>query len=75
MSQGVGEAGLNHRYHVLDRITVCAYIGSMVYWLVCFAQDVPERQEFTPEMQAVIGYLVENARSIRLAMGSPQGKN
>jgi len=75
INQGVGDTSLNRLYHVLDQITVCAYISSMLYWLVCFAHDVPNRQEFTPQMQAMIGSVVENARSIRLAMGSPQRKN
>jgi hypothetical protein len=68
MNQGVGADHLNAVYHVFDRIVACSYIASMLYWLVSFAQDVRERQEFTPQMQKFIGSLAQNARSTRMAM-------
>ncbi|MBS1805655.1 MAG: hypothetical protein JST28_20125 [Acidobacteria bacterium] len=63
MNQGVGEAHLNDLYHVLDRVVALSYIASMIYWLVYFAQDVPERQEFTPQMRKIIESLTQNARA------------
>lgn len=68
MNQGVGGSHLNELYHVLDRVVVVSYIASMMYWLVSFARDVRERQEFTPQMQKFIEVLAQNARSTQLAM-------
>ena len=70
MNQGVGGERLNSVYHVLDRVVACSYIVSMLYWLVSFAQDVRERQEFTPQMRKFIGSLAQSARSTRLAVSS-----
>ena len=70
MNQGVGGERLNSVYHVLDRVVACSYIVSMFYWLVSFAQDVRERQEFTPQMRKFIGSLAQSARSTRLAVSS-----
>lgn len=75
MNQGVGEAGLNNLYHVLDRVVVCSYIASMLYWLASFARDVRERQEFTPQMQNFIASVAQNARSVRAAMSSSQAQS
>ena len=75
MNQGVGARDLNTLYHVLDRVVVFSYIASMVYWLVCFRQDVPERQEFTPQMQKIIAVLAQNARTTHLAMRDPDVKS
>ncbi len=75
MKQGVGEAQLNALYHVLDRIVSVSYITSMLYWLFCFARDVPERQEFTPQMQTFIVTMARNARSVRLAVVNSEAKN
>ena len=68
MNQGAER--LNSVYHVLDRVVACSYIVSMLYWLVSFAQDVRERQEFTPQMRKFIGSLAQSARSTRLAVSS-----
>lgn len=68
MNYGVGEGRLNNLYHVLDRVVVASYIASMGYWMVCFAQDVRERQQFTPQMRKFIESLAHNAHGVRAAM-------
>ena len=75
MNQGVGEVHLNNLYHVLDRIVVVSYIASLIYWLACFRQDVPERQEFTPQMRKIIETLTHNARGVREAMSDSSVKS
>lgn len=75
MNQGVGAGHLNEVYHVLDRLVVCAYIGSMLYWVVCFGRQVRERQEFTPQMQKFIEALAQNARSAQQAMRSAEAES
>lgn len=75
MKQGVGEDQLNDLYHMLDRIVTMSYITSMLYWLLCFARDVPERQEFTPQMQTFIATMARNARVVRLAMANSEIKD
>jgi hypothetical protein len=74
MHQGVGQARLNDLYHVLDRIVAGSYIASLLYWLVCFAQDVPERQEFTPQMQSLLASVAQNAEGLRMGLGNVKGK-
>jgi hypothetical protein len=75
MNLGVGGQHQNDLYHVLDRLVVFAYISSMLYWLVSFWRDVPERKEFTPQMQTFISSLAQSTRSVRLAMSNPDPKN
>lgn len=75
MNQGVGGSHLNELYHLLDRIVVGSYIASMMYWLVSFARDVRERQEFTPQMRKFIEVLAQNARSTQLAMRRADAEN
>ena len=41
------------RYLYLNRIAVICFICSLIYWLVCFAQQEAERRAFTPEMQRI----------------------
>jgi len=67
-SQTVGSAALNNQFHVLDQMASATYICSMIYWCVCFAQKVPERREFTPQMQSFLLAVAGNARSTRMAL-------
>lgn len=75
MNQGVGGQRQNDLYHTLDRLVVCAYISSMLYWIVSFSRDVPERKEFTPQMRTFISSLAQSTRNVRLAMSNPDTKN
>lgn len=75
MNLGVGGQRQNDLYHSLDQLVVFAYISSMVYWLVSFSRDVPERKEFTPQMRSFISSLAQSTRSVRLAMSNPDTKS
>lgn len=55
-------------FHVLEQIASASYVLSMVYWAFSFAQSVPERREFTPQMQNFLVALAGNARNTRMAM-------
>jgi len=55
---------------ILQEITGASYVLSLLYWAVCFAQDVPERREFTPQMQSFLLAVAGNARATRIAMTS-----
>jgi hypothetical protein len=59
-------------YHMLDRAVVIGYILSLMYWGVSFAQKVPERREFTPQMQGFLLALAGNAQTTRAAMRSSE---
>jgi hypothetical protein len=48
-------------------VTAC-YDCSIVYWIVSFAQEVPERREFTPQMQSFLLAVAGSARSTRVAL-------
>jgi hypothetical protein len=65
MNQGAGNAD---QYHRLDQIVTGSYIASMVYLIVSFAQKVPERREFTPQMESFLLALAGQARTTRMAM-------
>jgi hypothetical protein len=68
MDQGASPA-LRNQYHLLDQLLSASYDCSIGYWIISFAQKVPERREFTPQMQNFLVALAGNARSTRLAMG------
>jgi hypothetical protein len=68
MNLGAGTPELNHQYHQLDAAVAASYVCSLFYWIVCFAQKVPERREFTPKMQNFLLAVAGNARATRLAM-------
>lgn len=55
-------------FHRLDQAEAASYIAAMLYWLVSFAQKVPERRDFTPQMENFLLALAGNARSTRVAM-------
>lgn len=54
--------------HVLDEIASVSYVLSVLYWAYSFAQKVPERREFTPQMQNFLLAVAGNARATRMAM-------
>lgn len=58
------------QYHLLEQLVAASYVGSLLYWMVCFAQKVPERREFTPQMQNFLLAMAGNARTTRIAMAS-----
>ena len=67
LNQGVTPA-LVPQYHQLDQLLSASYVCSVGYWIISFAQKVPERREFTPQMQNFLVALAGQARSTRLAM-------
>ena len=68
MNQAVGSATLGQQYHLVDLMVVASYICSLVYWVACFAHEVPERREFTPQMESFLLALAGSARSTRMAL-------
>lgn len=75
LSQGANPA-LDEQYHRLDQVVAVSYLCSIAYWIVSFAQKVPERREFTPQMQNFFVALAGNARATRMAMsGSSDSKS
>jgi hypothetical protein len=68
MNQSVGSPALGQQYHLIDVMVAASYACSMVYWIVCFAQEVPERREFTPQMESFLLALAGSARSTRIAL-------
>src|SRR5262249_19870142 len=70
MNQGIGNTVLNRQYYVLDELAAGSYICSMVYLIVSFAQKVPERREFTPQMQSFLLAVAGSARATRMAMAN-----
>ena len=70
MNQGIGNTVLNRQYYVLDELAAGSYICSMVYLIVSFAQKVPERREFTPQMQSFLLAVAGSARATRMTMAN-----
>lgn len=59
-----------NQYHHLDELVVATYICSMTYWAVSFAQKVPERREFTPQMHNFLLAMAGTARTTRISMAN-----
>ena len=68
MNVGTATADAIRTYHRLDQAQAVSYIAAMLYWLVSFAQKVPERRDFTPQMENFLLALAGNARTTRVAM-------
>ncbi len=68
MNQGASTAEAIRTYHRLDEVVTVSYIVSMIYWIVSFAQKVPERREIPPQMQNFLLALAGNARTARVAL-------
>ena len=58
------------QYHHLEEFKSASYVCSIVYWIFSFAQKVPERREFTPQMQNFLLAVAGNARSTRIALAN-----
>lgn len=56
------------QFRLLDQIVAASYICSMAYWIFSFAQRVPERRKFTPQMQNFLVALAGSARTTRIAL-------
>jgi len=70
---GAGSPGLDRQYHLLDQMMSACYTGSLVYWVFSFVQEVPERRQFTPQMQNFLLAVAGNARAARVAMTNESG--
>ena len=73
-SLGAGNPTLDQQYHLLDQMATACYIGSLIYWIFSFAQEVPERREFTPQMQSFLLAIAGQARATRIALSSSDSK-
>ena len=62
----------NPYYHLLDQIGAASYICSLLYWVVSFAQQEQERQEFTPQMRSFLLAVAGAARGTRVALAESQ---
>lgn len=71
MNLGTSNYDSLQTYHMLDQVAAGGYILSLLYWVVSFAQKVPERREFTPQMEGFLLALAGNARSTRMALNNP----
>jgi len=56
------------KYQLLNEVPVASYVLCSIYWIVSFAQKVPERREFTPQMEQFLLAVAGNARTTRVAM-------
>lgn len=68
MNLGTGSHDVLQTYHMLDQVAAGGYILSLLYWVVSFSQKVPERREFTPQMEGFLLALAGSARSTRIAL-------
>ena len=58
------------QYRHLDQLEAASYVCSLVYWIVSFAQQEEERQEFTPRMQSFLLTVTGAARGARVALAN-----
>jgi len=58
------------QYHHLEEFKSASYVCSIIYWIFSFDQQVPERREFTPQMQNFLLAMAGNARNTRIALAN-----
>ncbi|WP_348262047.1 hypothetical protein P8935_19860 [Telmatobacter sp. DSM 110680] len=63
-----------NQFHRVDQIVTASYLISLIYWAFSFSQKVPERREFTPQMQSFLLAIAGGARSTRMAMTDSSSK-
>lgn len=56
------------QFNILNRVAVVAYLCSLLYWVVSFAQKEAERREFTPQMQSMLLAVAGAARATRIGL-------
>jgi hypothetical protein len=56
------------QYRHLFQVEIGAYICSLLYWIVSFAQKQAERQEFTPQMRSILLAAAGAAHTTRIAL-------
>lgn len=71
---GPGNPALDKQFHLLDQMVAGSYVLSMLYWAVSFAQKIPERREFTPQMQKFLIAVAGSARDARIALSNSAGQ-
>ena len=62
-------------YNRLNEFGVAAYICSLLYWIVSFAQQEERRREFTPQMQSMLMAVAGAARATRVALADSEINN
>lgn len=55
-------------FNLLNQVAVGAYICSLFYWVVSFAQKEEQRREFTPQMQSMLLAVAGAARATRMGL-------
>jgi len=64
------------QYHHLEELSSASFVCSIIYWTMSFAQKVPERREFTPQMHNFLLAVAGSARTTRISMAnSSERKN
>lgn len=58
------------QFRHLNQLLLASYLGSLGYWVFCFAQKEAERREFTPQMQNLLLAVAGVARAERTALTS-----
>jgi hypothetical protein len=58
------------QYHHLEQLLSASFVCSIIYWALSFALKVPERREFTPQMQNFLLAMAGTARTTRIAMAN-----
>lgn len=56
------------QYNHLSQLGVAAYLCSLFYWVLSFAQKEEQRREFTPQMQSMLLAVAGAARATRIGL-------
>lgn len=59
---------MGERYRHLYEIAILGFVGSLLYWVLSFAQKQAQRREFTPHMQSLLLSVAGVARAERVAL-------
>lgn len=60
------------QYNLLNQFGIGAYVCSLLYWTVSFAQQEEQRREFTPQMQSMLLAVAGAARATRMALSDSE---
>jgi hypothetical protein len=62
------------QYHRLDQVAAFSYLGTLTYWVLCFATKDRKRKEISKQMQDTLVLIGGTVRTARMSAQNVQGK-
>lgn len=68
------QSAFRPEFKLFNQIAIAAYLLSLFYWAVSFAQKEEQRREFTPEMQSMLLAVAGAARATRMGLANSDNR-